>query len=208
MLAVNDHLFLLINASERAWPITVLIAEVLATGLVFAAALLLVVLWVWGAPARRSALAATGVAAALALVSNQIVGLLWYEPRPFMVGLGRTLLDHAPENSFPSDHTTFMLTVGFALIATRAAPGWGKFISGLGVLVAWSRIFLGVHFPVDMLASALVASLFGGLSVLIVEPVRRWIMPLAEPVYEGTLRALRLSPRVFPRRAGDGDNAP
>src|SRR4051794_28874659 len=144
MLAENNHLFLLINASDSASPITVFTAEALASGLVFAAALLLVILWVRGLPARRDALAATGIAAAVALLSNQIVGLLWYEPRPFMVGLGRTLMAHVPENSFPSDHTTFMLTVGFALIATRAAPGWGKVVSGLGVLVAWSRIYLGV----------------------------------------------------------------
>jgi undecaprenyl-diphosphatase len=70
------------------------------------------------------------------------------------------MLAHGPENSFPSDHTTFILTVGFALITTHAAPTWGKLVSISGALVARARIYLGLHFPVDMLASALIASLF------------------------------------------------
>ena len=78
-----------------------------------------------------------------------------------MVGVGRTLMAHVPENSFPSDHTTFMLTVGFALIATQAATSRGKVVSGLGVLVAWSRIYLGVHFVFDVLAGAVLGTLIG-----------------------------------------------
>ncbi|GGH18983.1 undecaprenyl-diphosphatase [Alsobacter metallidurans] len=199
MMTLNIRLFDLLNASADASSIVVAWAKLIASGLVFAVAILLTALWVWGDPRRRGGLAATAIAAALALVSNQIVGLLWYEPRPFMVGLGRTLMAHVPENSFPSDHTTFMLTVGFALIATRAAPTWGKVVSGMGVLVAWSRIYLGVHFPIDMLASALIACLFGGVSVLLLRPVHRWILPIATPLYEASLRVLHLPPRMFPR---------
>ncbi|MBS0246461.1 MAG: phosphatase PAP2 family protein, partial [Proteobacteria bacterium] len=108
-------------------------------------------------------------------------------------------LAHAPENSFPSDHTTFFLTTGFALIATRGAPGFGKLVSLLGVLVAWARIYLGVHFPVDMLASAVVACVFGAASILVNPPVRRWIAPTIDRIYEAALDALRLPQRIFPR---------
>jgi undecaprenyl-diphosphatase len=164
------------------------------------APVLLIALWVWGEPERRTGLAATGCAAALALGANQMVGLLWYEPRPFMIGLGRTLLAHTPENSFPSDHTTFMLTVGLALIMTRAAPTWGKVVSALAALIAWARIYLGLHFPLDMLASALIACLFGGVAALLEAPIGRWIMPVADRLYEGSLDALRVPSRAFPRR--------
>ena len=200
MLTVNNHLFLLINAPSGASPALVFVAELVASKLIDLVPLLLVALWVWGKPRRRTGLAASSIAAALALSTNQIVGLFWFEPRPFMVGLGRTLMAHVPENSFPSDHTTFILTVGFALIATRAAPMWGKAVSVLGVLVAWARIYLGLHFPLDMVASALIACFFGLLAALLVSAVQRWIMPVADRIYEGALDALRLPSRVFPRR--------
>jgi undecaprenyl-diphosphatase len=117
-----------------------------------------------------------------------------------MIELGRTLMAHVPENSFPSVHTTFILTVGFALVVTRAAPTWGKVVSVSGILVAWARIYLGLHFPLDMLASGLIACLFGELAGLMVPAVRRWIMQIADSTYEGALNTLGLPRRVLPRR--------
>ncbi len=192
MLPLNHHLFLFINAPAGASPAIVSLAKLVASELIDLVPLLLVALWIWGRPDRRAGLAASSIAAALALGANQLVGLLWYEPRPFMIGLGRTLMAHVPENSFPSDHMTFILTIGFALIRTRAAPAWGKAVSVLGVLVAWARIYLGLHFPLDMVASALIACLFGLLAALLVPSVQRWIMPVADRIYEGVLDALRL----------------
>jgi undecaprenyl-diphosphatase len=204
MLTINNHVFLLINAAAGASPAVVSVAEFVASRLIDLIPVLLVVLWVWGKPARRTDLVASSIAAALALGANQLVGLFWYEPRPFMIGLGHTLMAHVPENSFPSDHTTFILTVGFALVVTRAARTWGTVVTVLGVLVAWARIYLGLHFPLDMLASALIAGLFGAVAALLVAPVRRWLMPVADRTYEVALDALRLPSRFFPRRQNRG----
>lgn len=199
MLLLNHHLFLLLNASAAPSPLVVDLADVVAQQLIYALPVLLLALWIWGRPERRAGLISTAIAAACALGANQLVGLLWYEPRPFMIGLGHTLLAHVPENSFPSDHTTFFLATGFALIATRGAPGVGKVVSLLGALVAWARIYLGLHYPVDMLASALIACLFGAASTLLNPPVGRWIAPTIDRLYEATLDTLRLPQRIFPR---------
>ncbi len=72
-------------------------------------------------------------------------------------------------------------------------------------LVAWSRIYLGLHFPVDMFASALIASLFGGIAVLLALPIHRWFMPVADRIYEGALDALDVPSRVLPRRRENDD---
>lgn len=201
MLGLNTHLFLLLNASATASPIKVMLAEIIASDLIYSIPVVLLALWIWGEPDKRAGLASTAIASASALGANQLVGLLWYEPRPFMIGLGHTLMAHAPDNSFPSDHTTTILTVGIGLIATRAAPTWGKLLSASAVLVAWSRIYLGLHFPIDMLASALIALLFGGMAILLVLPVNRWFMPVADRIYAGTLDALHMPTSVFPRRS-------
>jgi undecaprenyl-diphosphatase len=200
MLALNSHLFLLINASATASPIKVMLAEIIASELIYSIPLVLLALWIWGEADKRAGLASTTIASALAFGANQLVGLLWYEPRPFMIGIGHTLMAHAPDNSFPSDHTTTILAAGIGLIATRAAPTWGMLLSASAVLVAWSRIYLGLHFPIDMLASALIAFLFGGVAVLLVLPVNRWFMPVAGRLYAGTLDALHVPSSIFPRR--------
>lgn len=200
MLALNTHLFLLLNAPADPSGFAVAFAEFTAAWLIVGVPALLVALWIWGAPARRAGLVSTAIAAALALGTNQLIGLLWYEPRPFMIGLGHTLVAHAPDNSFPSDHATFMLAIGLGLVATRGAPEWGKAVSVLGLLVAWARLYLGLHFPIDMLTSTLIGSLFGAVAALVRPIVARWMMPLVEWAYEGSLRLLRLPPRLFPRK--------
>lgn len=199
MLTLNKQLFLLLNAPAHPYPTTVALAELAASGLIILVPFLLVGLWIWGNPARRAGLVATAIVAAAALGANQVLGLLWLEPRPFMIGLGRTLLAHPPENSFPSDHTTFMLAIGLGLLATRVAPAWGKVVVILGLLVAWARIYLGLHFPVDMLASGMIGGCCGGGAYILVSPVRRWAMPVVDPAYEAVLRLLHLPARVFPR---------
>ncbi len=195
----NRSLFLLLNASAAPSPPVVLAAKFLAADVIFLAMALLVGLWVRGRPEKRAALLATVLATLAGLGVNQLLGMLWFEPRPFMIPLGHTLLAHAPDNSFPSDHGTFLWTIGFSLIATGAFRGWGKAVAVAGIAVAWARIYLGVHFPVDMIAAALVAVASAALARALLSPVRRWLLPPAETVYQTALRVLHLPPDVFPR---------
>jgi undecaprenyl-diphosphatase len=200
MLALNNHIFLLLNASTDASPAILALARIAASQLITVVPLVLIGLWIWGNPDKRAGLVSTTIAACLALGANQLAGWLWYEQRPFMIGLGHTFVAHVPENSFPSDHTTLILTVGFGLFATRAAPTWGKFVIALGVLVAWARVYLGLHFPIDIIASALIAGNFGWIATVMVAPIDRWVMLIFNRTYENALDALRVSSRAFPRR--------
>ncbi len=199
MNSLNQHLFLLINASASAPSALIAAARFVASDLIGLVPILLIGLWMWGNSRRRPELVATAVAAALALFANQLIGDFWYEPRPFMIGLGHTFALHSAENSFPSDHTTFLLTVGIGLVATGAARLWGKLVIASSILVAWARIYLGLHFPIDILASTMIAALFSAAAVVIVAPIRRWIIPTCNRIYESTLDKVRLPARLFPR---------
>lgn len=116
-------------------------------------------LWMRGAGPEREAavkaLAATGVALAI----NAVIGLLWYHARPFVAGVGHGFMHHAPDSSFPSDHGTIMFTVALALAASSvpAAQRFGRSLLPLAFVVAWARVFLGVHWPMDMLGALIVA---------------------------------------------------
>lgn len=200
MLAtLNDRLFLAINAPDHPAAFIVTFAELAATWLVYAAAVLVPALWIWGHPRARAALLATVLGVFVALGVNQVLGFIWYEPRPFMIGLGHTLAFHVVENSFPSDHATFLWSLGWALIAAGAAQRWGVMVCFAGLLVAWARVYLGLHFPIDMAASFLVALISGGLARALLPACERWLQPVADQFYEAMLRGLRLPPAVFPR---------
>ncbi len=201
MPAWNRALFLAINAPPGAPALEIHVARLLASSPLLLAPALLVALWVWGRRAGRGGLLASTTATLLGIGIDQILGALYFEPRPFMIGLGRTLIAHAPDNSFPSDHATLVWTLAAGLIATAAAPGWGIAMGLYGLGVAWARIFLGVHLPLDMLGSAGVAVLGAGLARL----AMRWpiasLLPRIEAIYERCLTLLGLPPSVLPRAA-------
>lgn len=93
-------------------------------------------------------LAAMVVAWLLARVFKHLLPM----PRPFTLGLGRAWLEHGGSASFPSSHAS----VAFAFGATIAAIASRWYLAGSAIvaacLVAWSRIYLGLHFPSDVLA--------------------------------------------------------
>jgi undecaprenyl-diphosphatase len=77
------------------------------------------------------------------LLINQIIGLAWLHPRPFMIGLGHTLIPHVADSSFPSDHLTLWWAVAFSLALQRGPRIAGVALALLGVPIAWARIYLG-----------------------------------------------------------------
>lgn len=83
----------------------------------------------------------------------------WPAPRPFVLGLGQQWLAHKPTPSFPSSHAGVALALG--MVAWQLIPHrrWRWLPLLLSLLVAWSRIALGLHFPVDVVAGALLGVL-------------------------------------------------
>lgn len=77
------------------------------------------------------------------------------------------LVDILHDFSFPSGHTLVSFEAASVLLLQRRKP-WGWIALVLAVLVAFSRLYLFVHYPTDVLAGALLGTLFGVLSCLIV----------------------------------------
>ncbi|MBE0704636.1 MAG: phosphatase PAP2 family protein [Alphaproteobacteria bacterium] len=122
---------------------------------------LLVLLWIFGAHAERRAAVDAGFSSLLALMTAVIVSSVWMHPRPFTVLPIRNYLNHAPDSSFPSDHSTLLFALGFALLISTSRPGrqFGALAVVLGVSVGWARIFLGAHYPLDIVGAAVVAAI-------------------------------------------------
>ena len=179
MEAWNRAVFLALNAQEHPAPGLVPLAMALANWAIFLVPLVFAALWLWGDRGSRTGVLLTFSGAEVALGLNQLAALLWYHPRPSAVPIGRTLVEHAADSSFPSDHVTFLIAAGIGLLLwTR--HGWlGLLTLALALPVAWARLFLGVHFPLDMLGAIPVAC----LGLLIVAPFRAWVARTLTPLW-------------------------
>ena len=196
----NTDLFLALNASAQPGPAMLFIADALASAPVLLAPVALICLWVWGRQDRRPALLAVAGGLFVGQGVNLLLGLAWHEPRPFMAGIGHTWLAHVADNGFPSDHATLAWSLGLGLILTGASRSWGAAACLVGISAGWARIYLGVHFPVDVMASVPVGLVAGTVASLAVPFAQRWLSPPAERLYEATLD--RLPARLpLPRRA-------
>lgn len=85
--------------------------------------------------------------------------------------------------SFPSGHVTnnFALAVVFAWFFRRF--GWLYFI--IAALVAWSRVYVGDHYPSDVLAAAAIGTVVGLLVMKLLEWLWRTFAPRFAPSVSG-----------------------
>jgi membrane-associated phospholipid phosphatase len=128
-----------------------------------------VVLTVVYAVARnRSVLpvAAADVAAGAAWVLAHVAKAIADRPRPYEV-MADAVLRQQPAHgiSFPSSHTAVTVAVVLALVPFMVRPLVAVAI-GYAVLVGWSRVYLGVHYPLDVLAGAGIGLAVGGVDLL------------------------------------------
>jgi len=139
------HLFL---------PIGIVIAVVLMAGYVVA--------WTRSVLPLAAGAAAAGAAWALANAAKVIAN----RPRPYQV-VADAVLRQPPAHgtSFPSSHTAVTVAVVIALVPfLPRALAWVAI--AYAVLVGWSRVYLGVHYPLDVLAGAGIGMAVGGVVLL------------------------------------------
>ena len=139
------HLFL---------PIGIVIAIVLIAGYVVA--------WTRSVLPLAAGAAAAGAAWALANAAKVIAN----RPRPYQV-VADAVLRQPPAHgtSFPSSHTAVTVAVVIALVPfLPRALAWVAI--AYAVLVGWSRVYLGVHYPLDVLAGAGIGMAVGGVVLL------------------------------------------
>ncbi len=185
---LNYTLFAWMNATpdSPAWLIQA--AILIARDLINIVPLLAVVLWLWGPRDQLSALRQLvikmGMAIVVSLTVSWVMGHVFPHDRPFVDGVGYNFLHHAPDDSYPSDHGTVAFTFALAFLFWHRL--WsGTVLMGVALLIAWSRVYLGVHWPLDMLGGLLVG-ISGCLSAQML-----W-QALGQPLYAALQRAYRL----------------
>lgn len=101
------------------------------------------------------------------LAIYKLIKTLTTRERPYRkldeIKLGTHPLDHY---SFPSGHT--LHAVSFTTVATAAFPELGWLLIPFSALVASSRVILGLHYPTDVLAGAVIGGIlaYAGINFL------------------------------------------
>ncbi|MEV7608815.1 phosphatase PAP2 family protein [Microbacterium sp. NPDC089320] len=96
---------------------------------------------------------------AIPWAAADIIKVIIQRPRPDMTLLAHPLLVEPTSFSYPSGHTAFATALGMSAVVTLA--GWRYRAAAVVVATvvalttAWSRMYLGAHYPSDMLGSLL-----------------------------------------------------
>ena len=153
---LNLSLFSWINASPEASNTSIHFAIFIANDLLYCMILLFAWFWLRGNYDTKKQILKAFIFTSIAILISQCISHVYYHPRPFVMEVGRTLIYHAPNGSFPSDHMLIFSSIAFSYLFS-AQRKLGVFLLVMAWLVAWSRVYLGVHFPLDMLGAFLLA---------------------------------------------------
>ncbi len=106
----------------------------------------------------------------IALGVNQFLVAAFGESRPYTVmPHALVLVSRSTDSSFPSDHAVMAGAVtASVLLANRRL---GLLTAGLAVLMAATRVYVGAHFPLDVVVGLAVGAIIAVVSYLIVRPL-------------------------------------
>lgn len=86
-----------------------------------------------------------------------VIGYIYPEARPFVGHNVNQLIQHVPNSSFPSNHALGTMAIALGLIAPYRTCG--MVFACLAIVVGVSRVYVGVHYPIDILGGFALALL-------------------------------------------------
>jgi undecaprenyl-diphosphatase len=108
----------------------------------------------------RMILEAIITAAFTRFVLAEIIRWLWFRPRPFVtLNIVPLINKSAEEASFPSGHASFYFALSTIVYCYNKKAGIIFYIASL--LIVLARVFVGIHWPSDILAGAILGILVG-----------------------------------------------
>jgi undecaprenyl-diphosphatase len=147
----------------------------------------------WRSMKARHAVVAAALASIVALEVAHVISSFWDRPRPYEAHPGATHLfvSSSPDPSFPSDHATVAFAIAVSILLRKRRLGLA--VLGMAFVVGLSRVVVGVHYPTDVLAGAVI----GSLAALLV-----WSPPIRGPLARLSQRLSAFYDRLAARALG------
>jgi undecaprenyl-diphosphatase len=160
-----------LSGNAVADAVMTVLARDLAQVLMGIVALLFLVPWTRLRGERRNAAVLATAAAAVALTINQPLGHLIDRARPYVTHPAQThlLIARSHDPSFPSDHATGAFALAFGIWLYDRTVGTALLV--LAAVMAFARVYVGTHYPGDVIAGALMG--VGVATLLYLLPTRR-----------------------------------
>jgi undecaprenyl-diphosphatase len=163
MLTLDEKLFLWINGlAGNIAPLDWFIQRIANDYVIIVSAcFILLLLWFStrnAALRERNQKAVACAAASLGISQLVVLGInsLFFRTRPFFE-LDTNLIFYQPtDSSFPSNSTTIVFAVAVAIYIYNKKAGTVLLI--MASLLAFSRVFVGIHYPSDVLAGAVIGA--------------------------------------------------
>ena len=132
-------------------------------------------------------------AAALAYIVNFVIHHVYDRARPYEAHAIRHPWSSSTDASFPSDHTSLSFAIAFAVLMFDTAAG-AVFLA-VAAIIGVGRLFIGAHYPGDVLAGVLVGLVSAYVVVKLLQPFVLWVVRWVERVTDPLLARVSRSAR-------------
>lgn len=194
LLNLDYHLFQLINHLTVVYPFLNPIMRFLAQEGEYVFYVGIIFYWFTRKEQNRWIVIHSLVSACVALGISGLIGDLFYRDRPFVSHHVNQLIPHVMNASFPSDHATGAFVIATSIFLFRKQEGRAWLVLAAGV--AFSRVWVGVHYPLDVLAGTLLGC---GTAIGMYKWLPKWKV-IANLLQQGLLVYEKMERRILPTK--------
>ncbi|HHY72191.1 MAG TPA: undecaprenyl-diphosphatase [Bacillus bacterium] len=116
---------------------------------------ILIIMWFKKRTYKKTVIDAV-ISACITLIINILIKFFYFKPRPFIRRRVGILLPSKKDSSFPSKHTLLVFAISTTFFFYQRVLG--SIILGVSFLTGLSRIWVGHHYPSDIIGSAILGS--------------------------------------------------